>query len=115
MTVRKILIVAALLVCQPVFGQIVTLIDAVEVSSNNIIVPSTINGTVTFRPCSGECEKDYKRARLTVDTKFSLNGRAVKFDEFRRGFAARQHSDKSFAMVAYNTKTNTITELALGQ
>ena len=115
MTVRNALIIAVLLLCQPAIGQMETLVDAVETSSNNIIVPPTISGTVTFRPCAGECDKEYKRARLTAETRFALDGKGVKFEEFRRVFAAKRHSDSSYALVSYNTETNTITEIAISR
>ena len=111
MTVRTILIAMTLLLCQPAFA----LIDAVETSASDIIIPATLNGTMTFKPCAGECDREHKRARLTPDTKFALNGKAVKFEEFRREFAIIKRGDKSYALVSYDTETNTVTKIEISR
>jgi len=111
MTIRKILIAMILLLCQPAFA----LIDAVETSPGEIILPATVNGTMTFKPCAGECDREHKRARLTPNTKFALNGKAVKFEEFRREFATIKRSDKSYALVSYDTETNTVTKIDISR
>jgi len=111
MTVRKFLIATILLFCQPAFA----LIDAVETSPGDIILPATVNGTMTFKPCVGDCDLEHKRARLTVDTKFTVNGRAVKFDYLRREFATIKLSEKSYALVSYDTETNTVTKIDISR
>ena len=111
MTIRKTLIAIFLLLGAPAFA----LIDAVELSPDNIILPATTNGTMTFQPCVGECDEDHKRARLTANTRFVVNGRAVKFDEFRRGHAALRRSEDSYALVSYETATNTATSILLAR
>lgn len=102
-----------LLVGQPALAQIVTLIDAIEVSPENIILPATTNGMMTFLPCADECDKDYKRVRLTAGTTFSVNGKAVKFDEFRREFAIIKRAETSYALVSYETGTNIVISIQL--
>ncbi len=111
MTIRKTLIVTLLLLGTPAFA----LIDAVELSPDNIILPGTPSGTMTFKPCVGECDEDHKRARLTADTRFVIDGRAVKFDEFRRGHAALKRSEDSYALVSYETETNTVTTIEISR
>ncbi len=111
MTIRKVLIAMTLLLCQPAFA----LIDAVETSPGDIILPATVNGMMTFKPCTGECDREHKRARLTPNTKFALNGKAVKFEEFRREFATIKRSDRSYALVSYDTETNTVTKIDISR
>ena len=115
MTIRKTLIATLLLVCLPAYAQMVTVVDAVETTPNNIILPATINGMVTFKPCVGECEKEHKRARLTANTRFMVGSVAVKFDEFRRKFLAKSHNDESYALVSYEIKTNTVTRIEISR
>jgi len=79
--------------------QIVTVINAIETSPANIILPANTSGMMTFRPCAGTCEKDYKRVQLSAGTTFSVNGKAVKFDEFRRNFAIIKRAESSYALV----------------
>ena len=111
MTIRKTLIATLFLLSAPAFA----LIDAIEVTPDNIILPATINGMVTFQPCVGECDKDHKRARLTANTSFVVDGRAVKFDEFRRNHAAMRRSEDSYGLVSYETETITVTKIEISR
>jgi len=111
MTIRKTLITTLLLLGAPAFA----LIDAVELSPDNIILPATINGSMTFKPCVGECDAEHKRARLTAGTKFLVDGKAVKLDDFRRGLAALRRSDESYGLVSYDTETNTVTRIEINR
>jgi hypothetical protein len=111
MTIRKSFIATLLLLSAPVFA----LVDAVEISPDNIILPATINGWMTFKPCVGECDAEHKRARLTAGTKFLVDSRAVKLDEFRRGLAALRRSDDSYGLVSYDTETNTVTRIEINR
>ena len=113
MTVRAILIAARLLVAQPALSQIVTAVAAVEASPANIILPGGTDGMMTFRPCDGDCDEDYIRVRLTAGTKFTVNGKAVKFAEFRREFATIKRDRESYALVTYETQTNTVTSIEI--
>ncbi len=93
--------------------QIVTVIDAIETSPANIILPADTSGMMTFRPCASKCEKDYKRVQLSAGTTFSVNGKAVKFDEFRRSFAIIKRAAMSYALVTYDVKTNRLISIQL--
>lgn len=113
MTVRLLLVAAILMIGQPVLAQIVTKIDAIETTPANIILPATTDGMMTFRPCDGDCDVDYKRVRLTALTKFTVNGKAVKYEDFRRDFANIKRRPTSYALVSYETETNTATSIQL--
>ena len=112
MTIRKTLIAALLVLCHPAFA----LVNAVETEPGNIILPATINGMVSFQPwCSGNCDDKYKRARLTANTKFVLDGRVLEYEDFRRGYAAMQTGKDSYALVSYETDTNTVVEIEVSR
>ena len=111
MTIRKVLIAVILLLVQPAFA----LIDAVETSPGDIILPATVNGTMTFKSCEGECAGQHKRMRLTGETRFTLDGKAVKYEVFRREFATIRNSNRSFALVSYDTDTNTVTRIDINR
>lgn len=115
MTVRAILITALLVMSQLAFAQIVTKINAVEVSPANIILPGDTDGMMTFRPCDDQCKEDYIRVRLSADSKFSVDGKAVRFADFRREFATIKRIDSSYALVAYETETNTVTSIQIAR
>ena len=115
MTVRALLIAALLMVAQPASAQIVTAVAAVEASPANIILPGGTDGMMTFRPCDGDCEEDYVRVRLSAGTKFTVNGKAVRFADFRREFATIKRNPESYALVTYETKTNTVTSIEIAR
>lgn len=96
-------------------AQIKTLIDAIETAPANIILPGNTSGMMTFRPCSDQCDKDYKRVSLTAETRFSVDGKAVKFDDFRRDFAIIKRAESSYALVSYDTETNTVISIQLAR
>ncbi len=92
-------------------AELVTLVEAIELSPSNIILPSSLNGTVTFLPCAGECEDEHRRARLTPDTRFSVDGKRVKFDVFRQNLAALSHDDENYALISVDMQSLTITSI----
>ena len=114
MTFRMTLIVLILLLCQPAFA----LTRAVETLPGSIILPATVNGMVSFKAwCDDECndQEHNKRARLTPNTKFRLDGIRVKYEEFRRGYAGMRVSEDSYALVSYDTETNTVLEIEISR
>lgn len=115
MTARANLITAILMVSQFAFAQLVTEINAVEASPANIILPAGTDGMMTFRPCEGECEDDYIRVRLSANTKFTVDGKAVKYTHFRREFATIKRNDMSYALVTYEIETNTVTSIQIAR
>lgn len=112
MTIRKILIAAVLLLCHPAFA----LVNAVETEPGNIVLPATTNGMVSFQPwCGGNCKDKYMRARLTADTKFMLDGKVLRYEDFRRGYAAMRTGKDSYALVSFETDTNTVIEIEISR
>jgi hypothetical protein len=117
MQIRKSLILVALACCAPAFAEfeLVTLVRAVETSPANIILPASTNGMVTYRACSGECDKEYERARLTENTSFTVAGNAVKFADFQQVFAEIKYLENSYALVSVDTKLGTVTNINLAR
>ena len=115
MTVRTLLIATILMASQSAVAQIKTLINAIETAPANIILPGNTNGMMTFRPCSEQCDEDYKRVSLNAETRFSVDGKAVKYDDFRRDFAIIKRAESSYALVSYDTETNTVISIQLAR
>lgn len=109
-SIRRILAIAMLVLSGPALsGEII--VDAVETAPGNIILPATANGMMTFQPCEADCDEEHKRVQLTAETKFSLDGRTLKFDAFRREFLTIRRSQSAYALVRYDTKTRQLVEL----
>ncbi len=115
MQLRKLLGLIALVSYAPVSAsaELVTLVEAVELTPANIILPGSINGMMTYRGCSEECDKEYDRARLTAATTFTVNGQNVKFSEFRLSYAQVSNSHDHFALVSVDLKAGTVTNIRL--
>ena len=93
--------------------ELVTLVEATELSPANIILPASINGMMTFRPCSDDCDEDYERARLTAATQFTVNGSRVKFEDFQKAFAVLKRADDAYALVSVDLKESTVASIEI--
>ena len=104
---------AALLAIGGAQAQLVTLVEAIELSPDNMILPGSQNGMVSFRPCAGECEEEHRRARLTADTRFYVEGRAVDFPDFLNSYASIRLSRDGYALISVKTKTRTVESIRI--
>ena len=112
---RQLVFLIALAGMQSAIAQIETLIDAVETEPANIILPATNNGFMTFRPCDGECDKDHMRVRVTPETRFSVDGSGVKWEDFRKAFPSVRQSENGYALVSYDTKKKVLISLEVSK
>lgn len=117
MKIRILLTLAVLALGQPAIAEfeIVTLVDAVELSPSNIIMPGSTNGMMTYKPCANECDAQYERARVTAETRFSISGSAVKFSDFQVEFASLKNAKDSYALLSVDTKTKTVMSLDIAR
>ncbi len=114
MNIRKLATGAlALLALTPAAAQLVTLVDAVELSPSNMILPGSLNGTVTFKPCSGECDAEHRRARLTPETQFFVDERNVKFDVFQDSIALLRSDEDAYALISVDMESLTVTSIRI--
>ena len=92
-------------------------VDAVELSPTFIVLPPTASGMMAFRDCDGvdTCNAPYVRVQIAPETTFTFNGERMKFEDFRRRFAATRMSRTSAALVNYNVKTNIATNVEVRQ
>lgn len=106
------LILATVVFCQVAFGQIETQDLAVEVAPVNIDFPSAETGVATFQPCADKCDAPFVRVALSAGTSYTLNGKAVRFDEFRKQFTLRKGDADGYALVIYNVASKVVLEIA---
>ncbi|MDH3339112.1 MAG: hypothetical protein OER22_09055 [Gammaproteobacteria bacterium] len=109
----KALAILGLALSQPAVAdnETLVLVNAVETSPSNIILPASTNGMMSFKPCDKGCDEEYERARITEGTRFVVDGKAVNFEDFRNAFAVIRGNDDSYALVSYDTKTKTVTSI----
>ena len=114
-TIKYIAILLGVAGVTPAAAQLKTVINAVETAPSNIILPQSSSGMMTFRPCADECDKDHERVRVTPETKFSIDGSRVKWEDFRKQFTTIRQSDSSYALVSYETDTNVLISLEVSR
>ena len=117
MKIKTLLSTIALACCPPALAEFesVVLVDAVEASAGNVILPASVNGMVTYRPCAGKCDKEYERARLTSHTNFIVEGKAVKYAEFRQVHAEIKNSAESGVFISVDVARITVTSIELAK
>ncbi|MEM7431475.1 MAG: hypothetical protein AAF351_05990 [Pseudomonadota bacterium] len=93
--------------------ELVTLVEATELSPSNIILPASVNGMMTFQPCANECDEKYERARLTAATQFTVNGSKVKFEDFQKAFAVLKRAESAYALVSVDVKESTVSSIEI--
>lgn len=114
MKLRNITFLILLSICGIAHGQIVTLIEAVEVSRSNISVPTSGNGRLMFKPCAGECDAKFIAVRLTPETRYFVDQKSVDFLGFRAAFFNSRRGNDDYALVSYEKESNTATSVNLG-
>ena len=92
-----------------------TEIQAVELTPANINLPATASGMLSFRPCDDDCAEDYIRVQLSPATTFSIDGKRLKFEEFRRSFASARRSPQAYALINYDVETQAATNIEILQ
>ncbi len=118
MKIGKLLAIAVLALSQTAVAanlEIVTQISAKEMSPSNMILPASVNGMMSYKPCADECDMDYKRARLTAETTFSIAGKTVKFEDFAAEFSIVRNIKSSYALLSVDTKTRTVTSIDIAR
>ena len=115
MDLRKLILISALVISAPASSDVVTEIDAVEVTVSNISVPTTVTGRLMFKPCAGECDETYTIVRLTADTGFVVRGQSMSFVEFRQSLLSLGRGSDAYALVSYDTKSKIVTNIRIGQ
>jgi hypothetical protein len=108
MTFRLGVLLLALCFSLPASGDLKTLVEAKETSTAFMNVPTTDNGRMTFKTCE-ECE--FISVRLTPATQFYLRGEATTFAKFRTGLNNLGRSTEDYALVTYDTESNTVTSV----
>ena len=102
----KIAITAILLMLViPATADFVTTARAYELVISDLTVPTSQNSKLMFRECD-DC--DYRSIRLTPHTIFNVNGRSVRFDEFREAIRDARNPDQTPALVLHHLESDTV-------
>jgi hypothetical protein len=76
-----------------------------EIALSNFRAPATANGGVSFQQC-GECER--MNVRVTSGTRYSINGKAVRLEDFKKALAYVNNRDEVYLTVLHHLESDTI-------
>jgi len=100
--------VVGLFVAAAAHGDVLT--QAYEVALNEFRAPSTENGSVAFKPCA-DCQ--HMTVRVTTGTRYTINGKGVRFDDFRNAVGQAGDRDEQTVTVLHHLESNTVTLIDL--
>ena len=110
MHIRKFLIALLMILSLSAAAEFVTVELAYEVALSNMTTPVTNTGSLVFRECE-DC--DVMTIRMTRNTLFIVNGRAVELKEFRK--QVFQVSDRSHVPVTvkHHLESDTVVSVSV--
>jgi len=84
--------------------------DAYEVALNQVRLPRNENGTIGFKKCSS-C--DFVTKRVSRNTQYQLNGKAISLREFREAVSAAASQSDQAATVFHHIKSDRVTKISV--
>ncbi len=107
----KIVITAVLLMLAiPAAADFVTSARAYELALSDLTVPPSQNSKLMFKECD-DC--DYMSIRLTPNTQFKINGRSVRFDQFRETIRGVRKPGEALAIVLHHLESDTVKSVSV--
>ena len=110
MKIRAILVAVAVCLSLPALADFRTVARAYEVHLSEFSVPVTHNGIITFSECA-TCPSH--SGRLTGDTQFIVNGKAVELKEFRKRVLQVRDRAHESVTVLHHLESDTITSVSI--
>ena len=106
--VSAIVLVVALAV--PAAAEFRTVSRAYELSLSDVTVPPTLNSRISFKKCS-DCE--IQAVRVTPETRYSVNGRNVRFERFK-SLVSKFPRDRNVPVsVMHHLESDTVVEVSV--
>lgn len=112
MDLRKLIVLVMLAAWLPATADIRIVTRAVETSTAYMNMPTTDSSRLLFKSCD-DCE--LLEVRLTSATQFVLRGKQMPFAEFRKQFNNLRQSKEDYALVTFDTETNAVTSVHVGE
>ncbi len=83
---------------------------AYELSLSDFHAPVTQNGGATFKKCA-TCERII--VRVTPATRYSINGKSVRLEDFRKAVRQVRNPDEKLIVVLHHLESDTIKSLTV--
>lgn len=110
MNIKKILTITLLCAgfATSAYGQGQVVSQAYELYLSNFTAPTTANSGVSFRECD-DC--DNVRSRVTDATSYSVNGKRVRLEDFRKAVTQAHSPDETVVIVLHHLESDTVVSI----
>lgn len=107
----KVLITTVLLsLALPAAADMRVVQNAYEIALSDMRLPRAEGGTIAFKECR-TC--DYVRLRVSADTRYQINGKAVPLKKFREALAGVAEPDQEAVTVLHHLERNQVTAVSV--
>jgi biopolymer transport protein ExbD len=83
--------------------------QAYEVMLSNFRAPTTANSGTAFKECD-DC--DQMTVRVTTNTHYTVNGRTVRLQDFRKAVLQASDRDEATVIVLHHLESDTVVSIA---
>jgi hypothetical protein len=110
MNIKLVLTALILSLALPAAAEFKTISRAYEVSLMDFRAPTGVNSGLAFKGCA-EC--DTISVRVTPETRYQVNGKALPLDEFRQAAARINNREAVMIIVLHHLESDTIVSVSL--
>ena len=110
MKIKTLIAVTLLCLGQLAFGLGAVISQGYEISLSKFRAPATVNGNVAFQECD-ECDR--MNVRVTDGTRYAVNGKAVRLEDFKKAIARVSDRDEVTLTVLHHLESDTIEMIAV--
>lgn len=110
MKIRYLFCVLLLALALPSAAEFRTVAEAYEVQLSNLRLPRSVGGTVSFKACDN-CE--YQTIRVTSDTSWIVNGRAMTLSRFQERIAELEDHDNEYLTVLHHLEDDQVLKVSI--
>jgi hypothetical protein len=108
MKIKTLFAIALLSISFAAIGQVVS--QAYEIAIGDFHVPVSQNGVAIFKECA-DCER--KLVRVTPATRYTINGKTVQLDDFRKTIGPAGRRKSGDVIVLHHLESDTIESIAV--
>ena len=110
MKIRKLLAITLICVAfsASAYGQGEIVSKAYELALSNFRAPTTTNSGVAFKQCD-DCKQ--QRVRVTGATSYSINGKHVRLEDFRKAVTQADDRDEKTVIVLHHLESDTVVSI----
>ena len=108
MNIKKLLSITLICVGFAAAAQGEVVSQAYELTLSEFLAPTTPNSGIAFKECD-EC--DQVRIRVSNATGYSINGKSVRFEDFREAVAQAHDRDEKYVTVLHHLESDTVVSI----